>query len=82
MDIKVTPDTWARILTLCHKMNDLVLEAGGRFYLAKDSTLRESDFVQSVGSKAVGRFLDLKKVTDPDGILTSSLAQRLGLGAR
>ena len=73
---------WERLLALCHRMNDLVLEAGGRFYLAKDSTLRRSDFASGVGEGAVSRFFSVKSELDPKALLTSAQAQRLGLDPR
>jgi len=81
LDFKVTEANWTRLQQLCHAMNDLVLEAGGRFYLAKDSTLRPSDVQQYLGS-ALDTFRSLKREVDPDGMLTSDLARRLNLGGR
>lgn len=77
LDFKVTAKNRKRLWQLCHDMNDLVLEAGGRFYLAKDSTLRPQDFEQSIGADKVSEFRKLKKELDPDNILTSALAKRL-----
>jgi decaprenylphospho-beta-D-ribofuranose 2-oxidase len=63
-------------------MNELVLNAGGRFYLAKDSTLRPEDFSASVGAQAMDAYWAMKQECDPEGLLTSALAQRLGLDPR
>jgi decaprenylphospho-beta-D-ribofuranose 2-oxidase len=78
LDFKVTDRNWPRLQALCHRMNDLVLEAGGRFYLAKDSTLRPSD-VEAYLGPALPRFRELKQEVDPEGLLTSDLARRLRL---
>lgn len=78
LDFKVTPKNWPRLRELCHRMNELVLEAGGRFYLAKDSTLRPEDVRRYLGPD-LDRFLALKATLDPDGLLTSELAKRLKL---
>jgi decaprenylphospho-beta-D-ribofuranose 2-oxidase len=78
MDFKITPATWPRLEKLCHRMNDLVLEAGGRFYFAKDSTLRPSD-LSFLGQEALDRFRKQKAELDPNGLLTSALAKRVGL---
>ena len=59
-------------------MNDLVLAAGGRFYFAKDSTLRPEDARKYLGD-AIPQFQKLKSELDPDGLLTSDLAIRLKL---
>lgn len=80
LDFKVTDRTWPRIEALCHRMNDLVLSAGGRFYLAKDSTLRASDVSDYLGP-ALDRFRNLKREVDPEGLLTSDLAVRTGIVA-
>ena len=59
-------------------MNALVLEAGGRFYFAKDSTLRPSDVTEYLGP-AIDQFKAIKAEVDPDNLLTSDLAERVGL---
>ena len=60
-------------------MNDLVLAAGGRFYFAKDSTLRPSDVQSYLGDERLAKYRRIKSEVDPDGLLTSSLAERVGL---
>lgn len=79
LDFKVTQGNWPRLQALAHRMNDLVLEAGGRFYLAKDSTLRPSDARAYLGDATLERFARWKDVFDPERLLTSALAQRLEL---
>ncbi len=79
LDFKVTERNRAKIWDLCHRMNDLVLECGGRFYFAKDSTMRPDDARRYLGEEALGRFRNLKRELDPDGLLTSELARRLRL---
>lgn len=79
MDFKVTASNWPKLQELCWRMNDLVLTAGGRFYFAKDSTLRPSDVEAYLGSEALAKYRKLKSELDPDGLLTSGLARRLGL---
>ncbi|MFQ3678106.1 MAG: FAD-linked oxidase C-terminal domain-containing protein, partial [Fimbriimonadaceae bacterium] len=79
LDFKVSRKTWPRLLAICHEMNDLVLDAGGRFYLAKDYTLRPSDARRYLGEEALAEFRRLKAEFDPDNLLTSSLGRRIGL---
>lgn len=79
LDFKVTKGNWPRLVDLCHRMNDLVLDAGGRFYLAKDSTLRPEDARRYLGNEALTRFNSLKDEWDPGNMLTSTLAERLQL---
>ena len=76
LDFKVTDRNWPRLEALCHRMNDLVLAAGGRFYLAKDSTLRPADLANYLGP-ALDKFRSFKAEMDPEGLLTSDLADRL-----
>lgn len=78
LDFKVTAANWARLERLCHQMNDVVLAAGGRFYLAKDSTLRPAD-VRSYLGDAYDRYRALRSELDPENLLTSELGKRLGL---
>lgn len=78
LDYKVTRSTWPKLQALAHQMNDLVLEAGGRFYLAKDSTLRPADAQRYLGEN-LSRLRTLKSELDPDGLLTSELAHRIML---
>jgi decaprenylphospho-beta-D-ribofuranose 2-oxidase len=78
LDFPVTKRNRERLRELAHKMNELVLSAGGRFYFAKDSTLRSSDVASYLGT-ALQEFRILKTKYDPEEILTSDLAQRVGL---
>ncbi|MBX3113254.1 MAG: FAD-binding oxidoreductase [Fimbriimonadaceae bacterium] len=82
LDFKVTKSNKERVWQLAHAINDLVLTAGGKFYLAKDSTLRPEDFKQSLGDEAFAEYARLKLELDPDAILTSDLAKRLLLDPR
>ncbi len=62
---------------LTHRMAEVVLDAGGRFYYAKDATLLESSFERIHGSGAVEQFRALKDRLDPDGVLQTDLSRRL-----
>ncbi|MCH8275258.1 MAG: FAD-binding oxidoreductase [Armatimonadetes bacterium] len=53
LDYKVTRKNRERVWSLAHAMDEIVLEGGGRFYLAKDSTLTSSAFEQSLTAQAV-----------------------------
>ena len=79
LDFKVTRRNWKRLEKLCHQMNEVVLAAGGRFYFAKDSTLRASDVKSYLGESTLKTFQTLKSKYDPEGLLTSNLASRLDL---
>jgi decaprenylphospho-beta-D-ribofuranose 2-oxidase len=58
-------------------MAETVLEAGGRFYYAKDATLPEGAFARIHGDAAVKRFAALKQRLDPSGLLQTDLSRRL-----
>ncbi|MCX7798860.1 MAG: FAD-binding oxidoreductase [Fimbriimonadales bacterium] len=78
LDFKVTPRNRERVWSMAHQMNELVLEAGGQFYLAKDSTLRPQDLRRWLGPR-LQEWREWKRLFDPSGLLTSSLAERTGL---
>lgn len=79
LDFKVTEGNREKLWDLCHRMNDLVLAAGGRFYFAKDSTLRPSDVQAYLGEEALDCYHRLKERFDPENLLRSALADRVGL---
>jgi FAD/FMN-containing dehydrogenase len=54
-----------------------VIEAGGRFYLAKDHFLTPAQYRQSMGEQVVETFLAIKKEFDPEMRLQSDLFRRL-----
>jgi FAD/FMN-containing dehydrogenase len=62
---------------LCDEMADIVLGAGGRFYLAKDSTLTRARALRFLGEEAVKRFCGLKSELDPKNLIQSSLSRRV-----
>ena len=59
------------------RMIAMVIEAGGKFYLAKDHFLTHAQYRRSVGDAAIDAFLDLKSHYDPDGLLQSDLFRRV-----
>ncbi len=58
-------------------LDEVVIGAGGRIYLAKDSRLSPDAF--GAMYPRVDEFLDVKARLDPDGVLRSDLGRRLGL---
>ena len=62
---------------LLDRFDELVLEAGGRVYLAKDSRLSPESFRAMYSG--VDRFMAVKQTVDSDGVLRSDLGRRLGL---
>lgn len=64
---------------LCQELAEVVLEAGGRFYYAKDAVLLGSSFARVHGDEAVGKFRALKAKWDPDRLLQTDLSRRMGV---
>ncbi|MEI8134020.1 MAG: FAD-binding oxidoreductase [bacterium] len=77
LDFKVTDANRGNLWKLCSEMNDLVLKHNGRFYFAKDATLRPSDFQAFLGDDVIQKFKSLKEKYDPSGLLQTDLSQRL-----
>ena len=57
--------------------DQLVLNAGGRFYFAKNSETSAETTRAFLGDEAVEKFKKLKKRCDPDGLLESDLYRRI-----
>jgi decaprenylphospho-beta-D-ribofuranose 2-oxidase len=64
---------------LLDDLDEQVLAAGGRVYLAKDSRLAPDTFRAMYAR--VDDFLEVKRKVDPEGVLRSDLGRRLGLCA-
>jgi decaprenylphospho-beta-D-ribofuranose 2-oxidase len=62
---------------LCNALDELVIAAGGRVYLAKDSRLGAAAFRRMY--PRLDEFLAVRREVDPDGLFNSDLARRLQL---
>ena len=80
MDFKITEGNRARVRQLAREMDEVVLEAGGRFYFAKDSTLRPEVVRHYLGQETVEMFYALKARCDPEGLIETNLWRRLFMG--
>jgi FAD/FMN-containing dehydrogenase len=77
MDFRVTNVNRQRIVWLAREMDEIVLRAGGRFYFAKDSTLRPEVVAAYLGEERIARFRELKRRCDPDELLQTDLWRRV-----
>jgi decaprenylphospho-beta-D-ribofuranose 2-oxidase len=62
---------------LLHELDEMVLAAGGRHYLAKDAHLSRAAFEQ--GYPRLDEWKQVRDKADPNGVWASDLARRLGL---
>ncbi|GLV60409.1 oxidoreductase [Dictyobacter sp. S3.2.2.5] len=77
VNYRLIPERAQGLHQLLRGLMELVIVAGGRFYLAKDSLLTHSLYRRSIGDAAVAAFLDLKLHYDPDLLLQSNLYRRV-----
>ncbi len=77
LDFKVTAANRRRLWTHAAELTRVVLDAGGRFYFAKDSTLTAPDLVAYRAEERVRRFLAMKRALDPETLLQTDLWRRL-----
>ena len=77
LDFKITDRNRARLSEMLGEFDQMVLEAGGRFYFAKNSETTAETTRAFLGDEAVEKFIKLKKRTDPNGLLESDLYRRI-----
>jgi FAD/FMN-containing dehydrogenase len=77
MDFKVTDSNRAKLGALLQEFDRIVLEAGGRFYFAKNSETTAESTRRFLGDATVAKFKKLKKRCDPNGLLESDLYRRV-----
>jgi decaprenylphospho-beta-D-ribofuranose 2-oxidase len=66
------------VVDFCHQLDEIVVEYGGRNYLAKDSTLEAATFRKMY--PRLGEFEAVKRELDPKNRFQSSLSRRLQIG--
>jgi decaprenylphospho-beta-D-ribofuranose 2-oxidase len=67
----------ANTVALLRRLDAMVLDAGGRIYLGKDSYVEAASFRAMYPGLA--RWLELKARYDPTNVFTSDLGRRVGL---
>jgi len=75
-DFRVTAGNRAKLWAMCHEIDQIVTAAGGRFYFAKDATLRPESFVAAMPIENILKFAQLRQELDPDGLLATDLYDR------
>jgi decaprenylphospho-beta-D-ribofuranose 2-oxidase len=73
VDIPITPG----LDRLCAELDEMVLNAGGRLYLAKESRT-SADMIEKMYPR-IHEWRAIRESVDPDGVLRSDLARRLCL---
>jgi decaprenylphospho-beta-D-ribofuranose 2-oxidase len=73
------PTGGPELAALLDGLDELVADAGGRVYLSKDSRLRP-DLLAAMYPE-LERWRELQRSVDPDGLMRSDLARRVGLTA-
>jgi FAD/FMN-containing dehydrogenase len=77
MDFKVTSGNREKLSMMLQDFDRIVLDAGGRFYFAKNSETTSDSARRFLGSEAIQKFKKLKKRCDPKNILESNLYRRV-----
>lgn len=77
LDFKVTNGNRAGLSSMLQELDQIVLEAGGRFYFAKNSETAPETAKRYLGEETVERFKALKRRTDPNNLLESDLYRRV-----
>ncbi len=76
LDFPVRRGEEESLRSLADELNDLVAEAGGRCYFAKDSTATAEQVRRMYPTDALALFAALKQQYDPKGLLSSNLYRR------
>ncbi|GBF50242.1 FAD/FMN-containing dehydrogenase [Leptospira ryugenii] len=79
MDFPVTKRNKENLWKLCYEMDEIVLKNKGKFYFAKDSTLRKQIMESYFPKENLKKFKLLKKKYDPNNILSTDLYRRVFL---
>jgi decaprenylphospho-beta-D-ribofuranose 2-oxidase len=77
LDFKVTNANRAGLSRMLQDFDRIVLDAGGRFYFAKNSETSAASARRFLGEETIARFRSLKKRCDPNHLLESDLYRRV-----
>ena len=77
LDFKITNSNRAKLAKMVQDFDKIVLDAGGRFYFAKNSETSAETTRQFLGEETIKKFGKLKKRCDPENLLYSDLYERI-----
>jgi FAD/FMN-containing dehydrogenase len=77
LDFKVTDRNRAALSNMLKDFDRIVLDAGGRFYFAKNSETSAESARAFLGEETIAKFKELKKRCDPGNVLESDLFRRV-----
>ena len=77
MDFIVTEGNRGRLHRLANRLDRMVVEAGGRFYFAKDAVVQPEAWRRSLGDAVIGRLFALKRMVDPNHQIQGNLWRRV-----
>jgi len=77
LDFKVTDGRRAKLSQMLQEFDRIVLQAGGRFYFAKNSETSAESTRAFLGEETISKFKQLKKRCDPNHVLESDLFRRI-----
>ena len=77
LDFPVVASRRTELWDLVREISEPVVDAGGRFYAAKDAALPGELYRASFHNGEIERFLEIKRRVDPEWIFRSALAGRL-----
>jgi decaprenylphospho-beta-D-ribofuranose 2-oxidase len=77
LDFKVANGSRAKMQAMLRDFDQIVTQAGGRFYFAKNSETTPETALKFLGKETVERFKALKRRTDPHNLLESNLYRRV-----
>ncbi len=77
LDYKVREKDREKASQMFRTFNDIVLNAEGKFYFAKDSVLTKGMPSQFLGQDTISRFNQIKNKVDPNHTLTNDLFKRV-----
>lgn len=77
LDFKVTDRSRAALKKMLAEFDEIVLQAGGRFYFAKNSETSPETTQRFLGEATIAKFKELKRRCDPENLLESDLYRRV-----